>query len=468
MKYRLTHSEGSSRLLLIFAGWGMDDIVFSHLRRPGYDVMVVWDYRSFHIDWDCVSRYSEICLFAWSMGVYAASQTVQAIDGKITLRIAVNGTTTPVDDRFGIPEAIFYGTLDNLSEVTLNKFFRRMSATRDDNDLFNSRRPNRTIDELRDELQAVADRTILDTPSSMRWDLAVIGSNDRIFPRFNQLRAWQRTATPVSQLEAGHFFNFAKLIDKFLIDKSSAKHHFAGSGATYVRNAVVQVDAVERLVRIIKANKLLPAVINSKNAVLEIGSGAGTLSRQMAAMIRDAEIRLWDLASPIPDALPAGRRYSFRNCDAEIELAKVAPASLDHIFSASTIQWFNSPEKFFINCHRALRRDGYLFLTTYTAGNLHEISDITGNVLPLMTPDQWLSLAEKYFEVVAAESYTRDLDFDTPLDALRHLKLTGVNSLGRSSAGIVDAREIMRRYPMRLDGRYHLTYKPFIFILHKK
>ena len=468
MNHRLIHSEGSNRLLLIFAGWGMDDIVFSNIRRPGYDVMVVWDYRSFYIDWTCTDRYTEICLFAWSMGVYAASQTVQAIENKITLRIAVNGTVHPIDDRLGIPESIFYGTLDNLNEISLQKFFRRMSSTREDYELFNNRRPCRTIDELREELQSLSDRLILDTPSDMRWDIAVVGRHDHIFPRFNQLRAWGNAGVSVRQVEAGHFFDFSELVDLYLIDKSAAKRTFTAGESSYLDNATVQVDAVERLMKMIKTNRLAPQIMASKNAILEIGSGTGILSRHMAALIDTAEIVMWDISSHIPAGLPSGRKYRFQNCDAETELQKVIPQYFDHIFTASTVQWFNSPEKFLIDCHKALRPGGYVFLTTFTTGNLHEISDITGVSLPLLSPDHWKMLVEKYFEIIDSEHYTRDLDFETASDALRHLRLTGVNSLGRSSKGAVNVRDLLDRFPMRLDGRYHLTYKPLIMILRKK
>ena len=61
-------------------------------------------------------------------------------------------------------------------------------------------------------------------------------------------------------------------------------------------------------------------------------------------------------------------------------------------------------------------------------------------------------------------AYERDLDFATPLDVLRHLKLTGVNSLG----GTADVHALLRRYPMRLDARYHLTYRPMIMLLAKR
>lgn len=468
MKHELIHTEGSSRLLLIFAGWGMDANVFRDVRRPGYDVMVVWDYSSFFIDWSCTAPYSEICLLAWSMGVFAASQTIQAIDYKTTRRIAMNGTLQPVDNLAGIPEAIFQGTLEGLTEASVAKFNRRMCATRGEYETFIAHAPKRGADELRDELQAIADRLILHTPSRIRWDLAVAGREDRIFPYANQRRSWQDAGVPFETVDAGHYFDFQQLIDRHFIDKGMVGERFGAGTATYSDNATVQTDVVERLMAMVKNLGIDREVMAAKNAVLEIGSGTGTLSRAVAALIADARMVMWDLAAPIPDGLPLGRRYEFSNCDAELAIARVAPESFDHIFSASTMQWFNSPDKFLGDCHRALKPGGYAVLTTYTRGNMHQVQALTGNGLPLLTPEQWTALAEKRFEIAGELAYERDLDFESPLDVLRHLKLTGVNSLGRSSRGNVDVREVMRRYPMMLDGRYHLTYRPFILILRKK
>ena len=468
MQYKLIHSEKSPRLLLIFAGWGMDAGVFGHLRRPGYDIMVVWDYRSFHIDWSCTDSYDEICLLAWSMGVYAASQTVQAIESRITKRVAVNGTPYPVDDRMGIPEAIFNGTLAGLNDLTLNKFYRRMCASRSDMALFDAHKPARAASELKDELQAVADRLILSTPTHADWDLAVACKDDRIFPFHNQRTAWNSLGVPVQVEEGGHFFDFNRLLDAHFIDKTLVGTRFGSGTATYDSHAAVQTDAVERLVEMIRMHGMTSEIGAARNAVLEIGSGSGFLTRKIAAMVNEAMMTIWDLAAPMPDGLPPGRRYDFANCDAELALRRVRAASFDHIFSASTIQWFNSPESFVHDCHRALRPGGCAFLTTYTRGNRHEISDITGNALPLLTPGRWRELAEPLFDIIAFEAYERDLDFESPADVLRHLKLTGVNSLSRSSRGTVSVRTIIDRYPMRLDGRYHLTYRPIIMILRKR
>ena len=76
----------------------MDNNPFEGLHRDGYDIVVIWDYRDFTIDWGIVARYREICILAWSMGVYAASMSTHAIDSRITKRIAVNGTLKPVDN----------------------------------------------------------------------------------------------------------------------------------------------------------------------------------------------------------------------------------------------------------------------------------------------------------------------------------------------------------------------------------
>lgn len=460
MQSRLLHKDGSKRLLLIFAGPGVDDLMFNNIRRQGYDVMVVWDYRSFHIDWACVENYSEICLFAWSLGVYAASQTVQAIENKITLRIAVNGTPRPVDNLYGIPENTFYGILDNLSDADEKSFFSKMTSSDADSIYFNSHRPNRTAEQLREELQSIADRLILDTPSDMRWDVAFISKNDLVFPRFNQLRAWQGVAQ-VRQLDKGHFFDFSPLINQFLIKKIDSEQKFL-HWTDFERIAAVHIDTVERLLNLMKSNGCIPAVVAAKNAVLELGSAAGSFSRRIASLISDdTSFVMWDACAPCPVNLPLGRKYRFINCAPEIELARVSRGYFDHIFTSATVHLFNSPEKFLIDSYHALRPGGYVFITTFTAGNLHEISDLTGNPLPLLTPAEWCDIARKYFDIVASESFVRDIDFESPAAAIRYLELTDPSGPGLTRA------EAERRMPMRLDGRFHLTYRPLLLILQK-
>lgn len=466
MKYRLISDTGASRLIIIFAGWGMDGNVFSGFSRTGYDILVLWDYRSFFIDWSITEKYEEICILAWSMGVFAASQTTQSIEHKITRRVAVAGTPEPISKSYGIPEDIYEATLKNLAPATLRKFYRRMCSDKATFDLFAANAPQRDVEELKEELTAIADRLILHTPSTAAWDIAYVTKDDRIFPFINQMAAWQKSSTCTRILDGcGHFFDFRKIIEREFIDKSTVKQRFEAGTPSYDDHAAVQNEVIEHIEQHINELNIGAAMMHAQNAVLEIGSGSGMLSRRIARLIDHAQYIMWDLSSPCPEALPIGRSYHFKNCDAEMEIGRLAPESIDHIVTASTVQWFNSPRRFFEACHRALRPDGYLIMSTYREGNLHQISDITGRSLPLLSGLQWLYIAKPWFKFLKVEWFDRDLDFASPHDALRHLKLTGVNGMNGSAA---DARKVMRSLPMMLDARYHLTYKPLILILQKK
>ena len=79
MKLQYVSRTGAARLILIYAGWAMDAAPFEGLRRPGYDIAVVWDYREFQLDWSFATPYSEVCVVAWSLGVYAAAVTAPAL-----------------------------------------------------------------------------------------------------------------------------------------------------------------------------------------------------------------------------------------------------------------------------------------------------------------------------------------------------------------------------------------------------
>lgn len=463
MQCKLVHSERSRRLVLIFAGVGADDMMAYDIDAPGYDVMVVWDYSTLSIDWQCVERYEEICIFAWSIGVYVASQTTQAIDSRVTLRVAVNGTIHPIDSRLGVSEEYFYDLLDSLDERRADEFFGRMCCgaggepTRA-GEIFNLRRPSTSVCQLRAELESVADRTILDTPSGMRWDMAFISTADRLFPRFNQLRAWEGVAR-IRQIEGAHCADLAGIVGSMIVDKKAVELKHLDCRRC-LRHSGVQIEAAERLARMIRSTGLLPAVMAAKNSVIEAGCGAGVLTRIFSSLLTESPlIRVWDMAAPMPPDLPIGRRYDYAKCDPEVAIARLPAGSVDHIFSGCYLHLLNSPERFLMECRRVLRPGGCVFLTVYTAGSLHEMSDISSGVFPLLSAEDWLSLAGRSFEVVAREVFERDLDFEAPADILRHVEAT------ERVVQRVSAEDASRRMVMRLDGRYHLTYRILVAVL---
>ena len=108
---------GNSKLLLVFSGWATSPEVFRHLEpEPDTDIWICYDYRGMEFEGEALSRYPEIRLIAWSLGVWVASVVFGKRQIPFTEAIAVGGTLYPVHDQWGIPETIFRGTLDNLTE----------------------------------------------------------------------------------------------------------------------------------------------------------------------------------------------------------------------------------------------------------------------------------------------------------------------------------------------------------------
>lgn len=208
MKQHYLIHEQHPRLLLFFAGWGADETPFRMYRPQGCDFLVCYDYRTLELDTTGWEHYREIHVVGWSMGVWAASLLLlQPRWTQSGRRIAINGTPYPMDDRRGIPEAIFRGTLEGLTDASLHKFLRRMCADSTAFRRFLEVTPRRPVEELREELS-----TILTTieregyPADLpAWDEAVVGGADRIIPPANQLAAWQSLNVPVRTTEDAHY-----------------------------------------------------------------------------------------------------------------------------------------------------------------------------------------------------------------------------------------------------------------------
>ncbi len=184
--------NGNSKLLLFFSGWAMDENPTAHLKHEGFDLCTCFDYTNLETlaieQW---RNYSEIVLVAWSTGVWAAEQVLGKLNLPISQAIAINGTPTTVHDETGIPRAIFQGTYDNLTAQSMQKFLRRMFGSATAYNAFVSSIPQRTLENQKAELASVlsVDFDTLET-GLIKWDKAIIGIEDAIFPPQNQMRYW--------------------------------------------------------------------------------------------------------------------------------------------------------------------------------------------------------------------------------------------------------------------------------------
>ena len=430
MRSEVIVNRSHSRALLMFCGWGTDASVATMLNFSGYDTIAIWDYRTVSdFDTSLLLRYDEIVVAAWSFGVAAAARFLADNPAlSVTRRVAINGTLHPVSDTLGIPEAIFRGTLDGLSERSLLKFYRRMSDGRP----FSV--PGRSIDELADELRAIEK---LEIPTDSKWDIAFISDNDRIIPADNQTRAWQ--GTPVRHISGGHLPDFRSILSPLLIDKDLVARRFGGATTTYNSAATVQRHIAKRLIELTEVD---PSV------TIEIGSGTGLLTKLFLERYCHGQFTLVDF-NPTPT--PGAKTVA---ADAELWIASEPDESATCIISSSTMQWFNSPLRFIDNVKRVLRPGGVALLSTFGQTNMRELDGLA--------PRLHYAAINELPHIVDSEEI--QLEFDTPMDALRHMRMTGVNALSGTSA---DALRLARHWPRNEYGRFTLTYNPVYLLIRK-
>ncbi|MGL5957620.1 MAG: DUF452 family protein [Phocaeicola sp.] len=209
MIQKMSINEGHSRLLIFFAGWAADETPFKSYRPADMDYMICYDYRTLSFDFSLLKSYEEIVIVGWSMGVWAASQLLsnQRLKNLAPIKrsIAINGTPYPIDDTRGIPTAIYQGTLEGLSASSLHKFFRRMCANGETFRRFLEVTPRRELEEVCEELTAIAEQYRTFPHSTFTWTEAIVGNNDRIIPPANQLQAWEEAGTHIFQTCDAHY-----------------------------------------------------------------------------------------------------------------------------------------------------------------------------------------------------------------------------------------------------------------------
>lgn len=203
MKQIFLKQEHHECLFLFFAGWGSDEHLFARPTFPDCDYMLCFDYRNLDFDYSLLEDYREIRLLAWSMGVWVAGKIFEGRTYPWGGRLAVNGTLSPIDDRLGIPEAIFRGTLDNFSPSVLTRFRRRICGSVQGVKLFLDHAPYRTVDSLHQELAYLYEIVQENEVPSFHWDKALVGSEDKIFPAVAQQNAWDKV--PVQVLPVEHY-----------------------------------------------------------------------------------------------------------------------------------------------------------------------------------------------------------------------------------------------------------------------
>lgn len=250
------------------------------------------------------------------------------------------------------------------------------------------------------------------------------------------------------------------------INKEEVEQRFRRSRVSYDDNAQVQKMVVDRMVPMI-----LASVERVPEKILEIGCGTGLLTSQLQRTFPIDGLYLNDLVKELCYHAATVNRVPLKHCFPGDVEKLFLPLSFDLIASASTFQWFTTPEETFKKLSKRLEQKGVLVFSTFGKFNLREIRLTTGGGLDYRSKEELEKMLKPYFEIELIEEEFHMLEFDTPLAVLQHLKKTGVNVSGNPTIwtkGRVDA--FIKDYNARfaIDGKVALTYHPLYFVCRRK
>ena len=214
MKSVWLNKQNNKNLIVFFAGWSFDEKPFIALNYTDYDVLVVYDYNSLFIPEDLKDflGYENKTLITWSMGVFVACK-LKDLFADFNKKIAINGTTSPVDDTYGIPVRMFELTLKHAQKGLEGKFYQNLFPTEEEYQLYSSYPVQRSIENRVSELENLY--TLIKNENNLEsvgfYDLAIVSDFDKIIPPKNQIECHNKNLTPVITVPYGHFpyYHFA-------------------------------------------------------------------------------------------------------------------------------------------------------------------------------------------------------------------------------------------------------------------
>ncbi|EAB5238129.1 malonyl-ACP O-methyltransferase BioC [Campylobacter jejuni] len=216
----------------------------------------------------------------------------------------------------------------------------------------------------------------------------------------------------------------------------------------YEKHAKVQDFMGLKLCEILKDLK-----ISHFEKVFEFGCGRGELSKKLQNFITFDEYVKNDI-------LDFKENSSILIFDMnEIAKQDLSKEKFDLIVSNATLQWLDL-KRIIPSLRDMLNQNGILLLSTFAEQNLKEIKQSTGFGLNYFSLNELEQIFKVYFNEVKITQELIKLSFDNALDVFRHLKLSGVNSLGFYPLNKGFLKEFEEKFQNKL------TYHP-VFILCK-
>ena len=234
--------------------------------------------------------------------------------------------------------------------------------------------------------------------------------------------------------------------------------HFYQARSSYHKAARIQDSMQDRLI-----DEMIRLWGDSFDRVFEFGAGGGMLSRKLAKTLDIKEFICNDIfdfssdfASPIKfmcfdmQDTPILKHFSYQN------------PHFDLIISNAAMQWMDA-KILFSNITSICAKNAKIAITTFGPQNLQEITILTSLSLDYLKLDTLNEILKNLgFKILYSKDWIESISFATPLDAIRHLKLTGVNSL---SPNFYIKKSMLKS--LEYDFKNTLTYHPIILLAEK-
>ena len=196
---------------------------------------------------------------------------------------------------------------------------------------------------------------------------------------------------------------------------------FGKNFSTYDENAIIQKKVAENL-----TNFISKKFNNQKfDKIIELGCGTGIFTREFLKKFEINEIDLNDCFN----TRDYFKEINYKNfiCD---DMNEAIIKNYDIVISSSSFQWIEDLEKLIESISKKSEK---LAFSIYIDGNLREIAEHFGVGLKYKKIEDILIILKKYFKNTEYYSEEKTLNFSSPIEALRHLKRTGVTIKNRTS-----------------------------------
>lgn len=459
----------NERLLVFFGGFACGEFFVEFLKPflpRNADLLAVFADGLGFCEGDIIKiagQYAAYDVLGWSFGVGVLSRMGKVMKGA-ERRIAISGSTRPIDLKFGIPPAIFQKTVSSFCDEVRETFYERICG-KGDLSMLRKYLSSEGGTALRGQLEDFFDFFKASDPVSATWCAAIVCGRDKIFPLRNLLNEWGNCAFELPACR--HFDTSAFSLAFSFLNRCPEKTRisFERSVDTYESSATVQREAAVRLAELV-AQK----VPSNCSRILEIGCGTGFLSRQLQEAFRESEWIFNDLSAGMclraTKSRGDGKSKPLVGDATRIPL----PTSCDAILSASCFQWIDDMPCFLKRLVPSLKGGGILAFSTFGEDNFLQIRDICGKGLKYENVDKLSKyLYSSGFGDCEFVSWKRDLEFDSPIDILRHMKLTGVNGKFSEFWTPPRIRRFSEMYAKKYSraGKFILTYNPICVISSK-